>query len=156
LEREAVLRRSRRIRARPAPNASTSGNHGGVNLCLRTCLAVGRNLLPGCSRLPWSDAVNRHSSTQRVNLTFALNLCKPWVFQRLPDISLPTTTGEILMRVLSLQETTFVAGGGEGVVYFGPNNNGYGNGSEAGPPPGQSGEHNPQLTGWNSGPKGPR
>ena len=36
------------------------------------------------------------------------------------------------------------------------NNNGYGNGAESGPPPGNSGAHNPQLTGWNSGPKGPR
>jgi hypothetical protein len=36
------------------------------------------------------------------------------------------------------------------------NNNGYGNGAESGPPPGNSGDHNPQLTSWNSGPKGPR
>jgi hypothetical protein len=36
------------------------------------------------------------------------------------------------------------------------NNNGYGNGAESGPPPGNSGDHNPQLTTWNSGPKGPR
>ena len=36
------------------------------------------------------------------------------------------------------------------------NNNGYGNGAESGPPPGNSGAHNPQLTTWNSGPKGPR
>jgi len=36
------------------------------------------------------------------------------------------------------------------------NNNGYGNGAESGPPPGHSGDHNPQLTSWNSGPKGPR
>jgi len=36
------------------------------------------------------------------------------------------------------------------------NNNGYGNGAESGPPPGNSGDHNPQLTGWNRGPKGPR
>ena len=36
------------------------------------------------------------------------------------------------------------------------NNNGYGNGAESGPPPGHSGEHNPQLLGWNRGPKGPR
>jgi hypothetical protein len=36
------------------------------------------------------------------------------------------------------------------------NNNGYGNGAESGPPPGHSGDHNPQLTGWNRGPKGPR
>jgi len=59
------------------------------------------------------------------------------------------------MRVLSHQEIAFVAGG-DGVVVLGPNNNGYGNGPEAGPPPGHSGEHNPQLTDWNSGPKGPR
>lgn len=36
------------------------------------------------------------------------------------------------------------------------NNNGYGNGAESGPPPGNSGAHNPQLLGWNRGPKGPR
>ena len=36
------------------------------------------------------------------------------------------------------------------------NNNGYGNGAESGPPPGHSGEHNPQLTRWNRGPRGPR
>ena len=36
------------------------------------------------------------------------------------------------------------------------NNNGYGNGPESGPPPGNSGAHNPQLLGWNRGPKGPR
>ena len=36
------------------------------------------------------------------------------------------------------------------------NNNGYGNGAEAGPPPGNSGAHNPQLTGPNSGPRGAR
>lgn len=36
------------------------------------------------------------------------------------------------------------------------NNNGYGNGPESGPPPGKSGAHNPQLTGWNEGPRGPR
>lgn len=36
------------------------------------------------------------------------------------------------------------------------NNNGYGNGPESGPPPGNSGDHNPQLLGWNRGPKGPR
>jgi hypothetical protein len=59
------------------------------------------------------------------------------------------------MRLLSHQDIALVAGGGEGTIYF-KNNNGYGNGPEAGPPPGQSGDHNPQLTGWNSGPKGPR
>ena len=36
------------------------------------------------------------------------------------------------------------------------NNNGYGNGAESGPPPGNSGAHNPQLLGWNRGPKGAR
>ncbi|MBW8783596.1 MAG: hypothetical protein JF593_02985 [Novosphingobium sp.] len=41
------------------------------------------------------------------------------------------------------------------------NNNGYGNGPESGPPPGNSGDHNPQLTGilnggLNLGPLGPR
>ena len=36
------------------------------------------------------------------------------------------------------------------------NNNGYGNGPESGPPPGNSGDNNPQLTTWNSGPRGPR
>ena len=35
------------------------------------------------------------------------------------------------------------------------NNNGYGNGAESGPPPGNSGG-NPQLTTANSGPRGPR
>ena len=36
------------------------------------------------------------------------------------------------------------------------NNNGYGNGPESGPPPGRSGEHNPQLIEDNRGPRGPR
>lgn len=36
------------------------------------------------------------------------------------------------------------------------NNNGYGNGAEMGPPPGNSGAHNPQLLTANSGPRGPR
>ena len=36
------------------------------------------------------------------------------------------------------------------------NNNGYGNGAESGPPPGNSGAHNPQLLTDNSGPKGAR
>ena len=36
------------------------------------------------------------------------------------------------------------------------NNNGYGNGPESGPPPGNSGAHNPQLLGPNRGPRGPR
>ncbi len=36
------------------------------------------------------------------------------------------------------------------------NNNGYGNGPESGPPPGNSGDHNPQLIRNNRGPRGPR
>jgi hypothetical protein len=36
------------------------------------------------------------------------------------------------------------------------NNNGYGNGPESGPPPGNSGAHNPQLIEDNRGPRGPR
>lgn len=36
------------------------------------------------------------------------------------------------------------------------NNNGYGNGAESGPPPGNSGANNPQLLTDNSGPKGAR
>ncbi|HEX8639620.1 MAG TPA: hypothetical protein VF704_00530 [Allosphingosinicella sp.] len=36
------------------------------------------------------------------------------------------------------------------------NNNGYGNGAESGPPPGNSGAHNPQLIEDNRGPRGPR
>jgi hypothetical protein len=73
------------------------------------------------------------------------------------------------MRLLSTHEMTFVSGGTG--CYTPPpppcgcecdsgkktkNNNGYGNGPESGPPPGHSGEHNPQLTTANSGPKGPR
>ena len=63
------------------------------------------------------------------------------------------------MRLLSRLETTFVSGGSEcseGCFPDFKNNNGYGNGAELGPPPGQSGDHNPQLTDWNSGPRGPR
>jgi hypothetical protein len=69
------------------------------------------------------------------------------------------------MRALNISEVHQVAGGSsEGGFEFPPegsgpsakNNNGYGNGAESGPPPGHSGEHNPQLTTWNSGPKGPR
>jgi hypothetical protein len=62
------------------------------------------------------------------------------------------------MRDLTISELNFVAGAG-GTCCCEPkakNNNGYGNGAESGPPPGNSGDHNPQLTGWNSGPKGPR
>ena len=58
------------------------------------------------------------------------------------------------MRILEQNELRFVAGG-DGVLDV-KNNNGYGNGSEFGPPPGHSGEHNPQLTEWNAGPKGDR
>jgi hypothetical protein len=73
------------------------------------------------------------------------------------------------MRLLSTHEMTYVSGGG--CCYTPPppppcgcdcpsgktkNNNGYGNGPESGPPPGHSGDHNPQLTTSNSGPKGPR
>ena len=73
------------------------------------------------------------------------------------------------MYVLNKLETSLVYGGsgtggtvseldGGGTSYGGrtKNNNGYGNGAESGPPPGNSGDHNPQLTSWNSGPKGPR
>jgi hypothetical protein len=71
------------------------------------------------------------------------------------------------MRELNLAEVRHVAGGeGEysggseggdgGCEYSGKNNNGYGNGPEAGPPPGASGDHNPQLLGWNLGPRGLR
>ena len=76
------------------------------------------------------------------------------------------------MRQLSLHELSQVTGG-TGEVPFDPNlpppdsggstggstrknNNGYGNGAESGPPPGQSGAHNPQLLGWNLGKKGVR
>jgi hypothetical protein len=65
------------------------------------------------------------------------------------------------MRTLSNDELAFVAGAGD--CCYDPcapqktkNNNGYGNGAESGPPPGNSGEHNPQLTGPNRGPRGPR
>jgi hypothetical protein len=62
------------------------------------------------------------------------------------------------MRELLDLELGYVAGAGCGCSPCPPtkNNNGYGNGAEAGPPPGHSGEHNPQLTSWNSGPRGPR
>jgi hypothetical protein len=66
------------------------------------------------------------------------------------------------MRELSLIELGSVSGAGgscscscdSGKKH--KNNNGYGNGAESGPPPGHSGDHNPQLTSWNRGPKGPR
>ena len=63
------------------------------------------------------------------------------------------------MRTLLASELKFVTGaGGSCCDPCGKtkNNNGYGNGAESGPPPGNSGDHNPQLTTWNSGPKGPR
>jgi hypothetical protein len=72
------------------------------------------------------------------------------------------------MRQLTSFEIDFVAGGCDCGCPPPPppcgktkNNNGYGNGPESGPPPGNSGEHNPQLTGYlngglNVGPKGPR
>ena len=63
------------------------------------------------------------------------------------------------MRVLLQSELTTVSGG----CYSScscptkrKNNNGYGNGAESGPPPGNSGAHNPQLLSWNRGPKGAR
>jgi hypothetical protein len=76
------------------------------------------------------------------------------------------------MRQLNQAELTLVTGGcgnpcppppcqPQPPVCKTKNNNGYGNGPESGPPPGHSGEHNPQLTGYlngglNLGPKGPR
>jgi hypothetical protein len=72
------------------------------------------------------------------------------------------------MRLLDQHELSHVAGGssevplppGDGGGDDGgsasKNNNGYGNGAESGPPPGNSGDHNPQLTGWNLGPRGVR
>jgi len=70
------------------------------------------------------------------------------------------------MRLLSNQEIAFVSGAGRssGTGEYtgefeddtcGKNNNGYGNGAESGPPPGNS-SNNPQLLTWNSGKKGPR
>jgi hypothetical protein len=68
------------------------------------------------------------------------------------------------MRILTPDELSHIAGGD----YIGPafppptedynqkNNNGYGNGEESGPPPGRSGDHNPQLLGSNLGPRGAR
>ena len=64
------------------------------------------------------------------------------------------------MRILDNSELKLVSGAGELDGFPGDedskNNNGYGNGGESGPPPGNSGDHNPQLTGWNSGPRGDR
>ena len=60
------------------------------------------------------------------------------------------------MRTLNAFELKFVTGAGGSCCCPTKNNNGYGNGPESGPPPGNSGAHNPQLTTANSGPKGPR
>ena len=65
------------------------------------------------------------------------------------------------MRVLTPTEMSFVSGGclegcSEGCLPDVKNNNGYGNGAEFGPPPGHSGDHNPQLTEPNRGPRGDR
>lgn len=67
------------------------------------------------------------------------------------------------MRYLNETETKLVSGGGSSCYdpCYDPcarrkNNNGYGNGAESGPPPGNSGDHNPQLLGRNRGPRGPR
>ena len=74
------------------------------------------------------------------------------------------------MRSLSNQEIAFVSGAGKPGTSTGEyegyegeyegdcprkNNNGYGNGAESGPPPGNS-VNNPQLLTWNSGKKGAR
>jgi hypothetical protein len=61
------------------------------------------------------------------------------------------------MRILTRSETSMVSGGCDEVCLPDvKNNNGYGNGAEFGPPPGRSGEHNPQLISDNSGPRGDR
>ena len=71
------------------------------------------------------------------------------------------------MRLLTSREVRLVSGADGIEVPWEPdwgleeggsrkNNNGYGNGPESGPPPGNSGLHNPQLTSWNRGPRGPR
>ena len=62
------------------------------------------------------------------------------------------------MRTLMDHEIAAVSGacGCECDTQKRKNNNGYGNGAESGPPPGNSGDHNPQLLGPNRGPKGPR
>ena len=69
------------------------------------------------------------------------------------------------MRHLTRRELSLVSGAEGSEIFWPPegeeggsrkNNNGYGNGPESGPPPGRSGLHNPQLTSWNSGPRGPR
>jgi hypothetical protein len=64
------------------------------------------------------------------------------------------------MRELLDLELQYVSGAGTSCSPTPPskrkNNNGYGNGPESGPPPGNSGAHNPQLLDDNRGPKGPR
>lgn len=64
------------------------------------------------------------------------------------------------MRDLLDLEFTYVSGAGTGCSPSPPsaskNNNGYGNGAESGPPPGNSGDHNPGLLGDNLGPRGAR
>lgn len=65
------------------------------------------------------------------------------------------------MRILDKDEIALVSGAGDELPPLPgeedvKNNNGYGNGGESGPPPGHSGDHNPGLTGWNSGPRGDR
>jgi hypothetical protein len=65
------------------------------------------------------------------------------------------------MRDLLDLELTYVSGAGCSSSPCPPsgkskNNNGYGNGAESGPPPGNSGDHNPQLLGDNLGPRGVR
>lgn len=64
------------------------------------------------------------------------------------------------MRDLDNLELDYVSGAGCGCSPTPPskakNNNGYGNGAESGPPPGNSGAHNPQLIGPNQGPRGAR
>ena len=67
------------------------------------------------------------------------------------------------MRYLNETETKLVSGGSSSCYdpCYDPcakrkNNNGYGNGAESGPPPGNSGDHNPQLLSWNRGPRGRR
>ena len=71
------------------------------------------------------------------------------------------------MRLLNSREIAFVTGAGgeptspppgveEPTSETKKNNNGYGNGPESGPAPGNSGAHNPTLLTANSGPKGPR
>lgn len=62
------------------------------------------------------------------------------------------------MRDLHEFELAFVSGAGSSPCppTKTKNNNGYGNGAESGPPPGNSGAHNPQLVEDNRGPRGPR